>query len=93
MGVHGMSDHAGFTTPNLVEAETNRAFVEAGQRLVILADHTKWGLRGLSTIVPLRDADVVISDTGLDDNARETIRAHGPQLVLAQAASDTRKTS
>jgi DeoR/GlpR family transcriptional regulator of sugar metabolism len=93
MGVHGMSEQAGFTTPNLVEAETNRAFVEAGQRLVILADHTKWGLRGLSTIVPLRDAHVVISDTGLDDNARETIRSHGPQLVLAQAASDTRKTS
>ena len=93
MGVHGMSERAGFTTPNLVEADTNRAFVEAGQRLVILADHTKWGLRGLSTIVPLRDAHVVISDTGLDDNARETIRSHGPQLVLAQAASDTRKTS
>ena len=31
--------------------------------------------------VPLRDAHVVVSDTGLDDNARETIRSHGPQLV------------
>ncbi|MGD9704665.1 MAG: DeoR/GlpR family DNA-binding transcription regulator [Acidimicrobiia bacterium] len=93
MGVHGMSERAGFTTPNLVEAETNRAFVEAGQRLVILADHTKWGLRGLSTIVPLRDAHVVVSDTGLDDEARETIQAHGTQLVLARPASDTRRNS
>jgi DeoR/GlpR family transcriptional regulator of sugar metabolism len=83
MGVHGMSERAGFTTPNLVEAETNRAFVESGQRLVILADHTKWGLRGLSTIAALKDADVVVSDTGLDEPAREAIESHGPQLLVA----------
>ena len=27
MGVHGISERAGFSTPNLMEAETNRAFV------------------------------------------------------------------
>jgi DeoR/GlpR family transcriptional regulator of sugar metabolism len=83
MGVHGMSERAGFTTPNLVEAETNRAFVEAGQRLIILADHTKWGLRGLSTIVALRDAHVVVSDTGLDPEARATIESFETQLIVA----------
>src|SRR5262245_63473292 len=34
LGVHGMAERAGFTTPNLLEADTNRAFVEASQRLV-----------------------------------------------------------
>ena len=33
MGVHGMSARAGFTTPNLMEAETNRAFVDATEHL------------------------------------------------------------
>src|SRR5439155_880903 len=32
LGVHGMSDRAGFTTPNLMEAETNRARVAAAHR-------------------------------------------------------------
>ena len=29
LGVHGISTHAGFTTPNLMEAETDRALVAA----------------------------------------------------------------
>ena len=33
MGVHGITERAGFTTPNLMEAETNRAFVAATERL------------------------------------------------------------
>ena len=53
LGVHGMSAATGFTTPNLTERETDRALVEAGQRLVVLADHTKWGIVGISTIAEL----------------------------------------
>src|SRR5690349_21617722 len=50
MGVHGMDPHAGFTTPNMLEAETDRAMVEAGRRLIVVADHTKWGVIGISSI-------------------------------------------
>ena len=50
MGVHGMDPRAGFTTPNMLEAETDRALVDAGRRLVVVADHTKWGVIGVSTI-------------------------------------------
>src|SRR5690606_36765109 len=39
LGVHGMSTRAGFTTPNLLEAETDRELVAAARRLVVLADH------------------------------------------------------
>src|SRR5215216_4267435 len=49
-GVHGMAGDAGFTTPNLLEAETNRALIECAERMVVLADHTNWGVRGLSRL-------------------------------------------
>ena len=35
MGVHGMDLYAGFSTPNLLEAETNRAMVRSARRLAI----------------------------------------------------------
>jgi len=73
LGVHGMADGPGFTTPNLTESETNRALVEAGRKLVVLADHTKWGTVGISTIAGLDEADVVVSDDGLSESARETL--------------------
>ena len=84
MGVHGMDAKAGFTTPNLMEAETNRALVASARRLVVVSDSTKWGVLGLSTIVPLAEADVVITDTGLPDDAREVLRERVGELVLVE---------
>jgi DeoR/GlpR family transcriptional regulator of sugar metabolism len=75
MGVHGMTERSGFTTPNLMESETNRAFVESSQQLVVLADHTKWGLLGLSSIARLEDADIAVTDDCLPSDARAVLTA------------------
>jgi DeoR/GlpR family transcriptional regulator of sugar metabolism len=83
LGVHGMSTRAGFTTPNLLEAETDRELVSAAQQLVVLADHTKWGTIGISTIARLNQAHVVVSDTGLPDEARAELSEHVGELILA----------
>ncbi len=83
MGVHGMASVAGLTTPNLQEAETNRAFVDSTPQLVVLADHTKWNVIGLSTIAPLGRAAAVISDGWLPQTARTVLKQMVPRLVLA----------
>jgi DeoR family fructose operon transcriptional repressor len=73
LGVHGMDAAAGFTTPNLHEAETDRAFVAAARKTVVLADHTKWGTLGISSIASLDEVDEVISDSGLGAEAQRLI--------------------
>lgn len=83
LGVHGMADGAGFTTPNLTESETNRALVEAGRRLVVLADHTKWGIVGVSTMADLDEANVVVTDDGLPQPARQVLVDHVDELLIA----------
>ena len=82
MGSHGLDARTGLTTPNILEAETNRALIEAGRRLVVLADHTKWGTIGISAVSRLQDADTVITDTGLDSGARMLISSAVRTLVL-----------
>ena len=84
MGVHGMDLHAGFTSPNLLEAETDRALIEAGRRRVVVADHTKWGVIGLSSIARLDQADVLISDAGLSPAARETLSSHIREVIVVE---------
>jgi len=69
MGVHGMDEQMGFTTPNVAEAEVNGTFIRSCRRLVVLADHTKWGTVGLAQIAPLQRADVVVSDVKLPAEA------------------------
>ena len=53
--------------------------------LVVVADHTKWGVRGLSRIADLARADVVVSDGGLAAVARATIAGYGVELLIASA--------
>jgi hypothetical protein len=77
LGVHGMDTGLGYSTPNLAEAEINRAFIDAADRVVVLADHTKWGTRGLAQIAPLDRADLVICDTGLPSDDAEHWRISG----------------
>ncbi|GAB2745693.1 DeoR/GlpR family DNA-binding transcription regulator [Amycolatopsis magusensis] len=88
LGVHGMADGPGFTTPNLTESETDRALVEAGRRLVVLADHTKWETVGISTIADLDEADVVVSDDGLSERAREILSEKAGELIIANVPGD-----
>ncbi len=89
MGVHGMDAHSGFSSPNMMEAETNRALIEAGGRLVVVADHTKWGQVALSSIARLDQADIVISDTGLEAEAQELLRSRVRELVLVDPLAGT----
>ncbi len=88
MGVHGMDAKAGFTCPNLLEAETDIALIEAGRRLVVLADHTKWGVVGIASIARLDQADVLVTDAHLDPEARATLDEHVGRIVVAEAATD-----
>jgi DeoR/GlpR family transcriptional regulator of sugar metabolism len=83
MGVHGMDPHSGFTTPNVLEADTDRALVASGRRLVVVADHSKWGVIGISSIARLEEADVLVTDDGLRDDARELLSATVGELIVA----------
>ena len=83
MGVHGMTVDSGFTTPNLLEAETNRALIASAEQLAVVVDHTKWDVRGLSRMAHLREAHVLVSDAGLAPEAQTVLTEHVGRLIVA----------
>jgi DeoR/GlpR family transcriptional regulator of sugar metabolism len=83
LGVHGISVEAGLSTPNLAEAETNRRLVQSARRVVVVADHTKWGKVGLSSFASLERIDTLVTDAGLPDEARGVVVEHLRRLVVA----------
>jgi DeoR/GlpR family transcriptional regulator of sugar metabolism len=88
VGVHGMDPHSGFTCPNLLEADTDRALIEAGRRLVVVADHSKWGVIGISSIARLDQADVLVTDAGLSAEARSILTSQVRQLIVVDPVAD-----
>lgn len=83
LGVHGVSVEAGLSTPNLAEAETNRRLVHSARRVVLVADHTKWGKVGLSSFAPLERVDTWVTDRGLSDEVRADVSERLERLVVA----------
>ena len=83
LGVHGIDERAGLTTPNLVEAETNRAFIACARRIAVVADSSKWGVVGLSSIARLENVDVLITDSGIDPEAQRVLRSRVGRLLIA----------
>lgn len=90
LGVHGIDAHAGLTTPNLIEADTDRALLDCARRLVVTADATKWGVVGLSTIAPLSAVDVLVTDDSLPPAAQDVVRERIDRLVLAHSGGGRR---
>lgn len=82
MGTHGMDIKGGYSSPNILEAETNRAVREKARKLVLLADHTKWGEVGFSTFAQLEDADLLITDDGLDDEAIRLLKSRVNEVAV-----------
>ena len=86
VGVHGMDPRSGFTCPNLLEADTDRALIDAGRRLVVVADHSKWGVIGISSIARLDQADVLITDAGISPEARIILADAVRELIVVEPA-------
>lgn len=88
LGCHGIESRAGLTTPNLIEVDTNRAFIRAARRVAVLADSTKWGVVGLGTFGRLDDVHVFVTDAGLTASARTTLTEHVGELVVVDPEAE-----
>jgi len=92
LGVHGIDQFAGLTTPNLIEAATNRALIATARRVIVVADHSKWGVIGLSTIATLDKVDILVTDAELDAAARRMVSEQVGQLIVAEPFDDEEDT-
>ena len=79
----GFDPEKGFTQSNWEEAEVKHAMLAAAGRVVVLADHGKFGHVGTARIAPLNRADILVSDTGLNVEAMRALETRGVRLLLA----------
>lgn len=91
LGVHGIHMR-GLSSPNLAEAQTNAAFIEFSGRLVVLTDHSKFGLRALASFAQIDEVDVLVTDDGASAATLETYRPLVAELRIAAASAQTRRS-
>jgi DeoR family fructose operon transcriptional repressor len=81
LGTNGCSVERGLTTPDPAEAAVKRAMIAASRRRIVLADHTKIGNDYLARFGSLSDVDILVTDTGVDDELVAQVEAEGVRVL------------
>ncbi|MCC9178271.1 hypothetical protein LOC57_11465 [Arthrobacter sp. zg-Y750] len=86
LGTDGISVEGGVTTHDATEARTNRAMVEAAQRVIVVSDGSKVGKMTLAKMADLRQIDDFLTDETADPTALEKISRAGVRVhVVARS--------
>lgn len=81
LGASGITKGKGFTSSDLYEAEVKKAMIAAGQRVVIVADHSKFERQGLVSFSSFQDIDILVTSELADPDILEEIRHAGVQVI------------
>jgi DeoR family transcriptional regulator, aga operon transcriptional repressor len=84
LGVDGIDPEFGLTTTNAMEATLNQYMIKSAQKLIVLADSTKFGRRGFSRICSLPEVDMVITDDEASLPFTRCMEESGIELVLSK---------
>ena len=79
----GLSLDQGLTTPYREEAALKQAMVRAARRVVVLADHTKFGQDHFARFADWSDIDMLITNTEVDPSLLAAIESRGPEIALS----------
>lgn len=83
LGTDGLTFSHGVTTANLLEAEVDRAIVEAASEVIVVADSSKIGVMGLTTILPVTNINKLITDNKAPSDFLAALREQGVEVILA----------
>ena len=82
IGIDGLDLDFGLTTSNIGEAHLNQVMMQAAQKIIVLADSSKFGKRGFGKICNLHQVHQIITDTNAPANAIQMIREKGVEVTL-----------
>lgn len=83
LGVDGIDLDFGITISNLTEATLNQKMLTTAQKVVVLADSTKFGRRGLGKVCNIEDIDYIITDQNTSRKYIKALEDAGIKVLIA----------
>ncbi|MDR2900980.1 MAG: DeoR/GlpR family DNA-binding transcription regulator [Treponema sp.] len=87
VGTDGFTLERGMTTHIMEGAEIVKMMKHHSEMTVLVADSSKYGKVGFSGILPLSDMDLILSDSGLRDEALQELNEAGIKVERVEVMS------
>jgi DeoR family fructose operon transcriptional repressor len=89
LATHSVSVKAGLTYPSFEEVDAKRAMIAAATKVILLADHSKFGRASLVRIANLDAVHTIVTTPGVDAAEADAIRDMGIELIIAEPTPST----
>ena len=89
MSGNGLSGKRGLTTPEVTVAASDRALAAAGDRRIVLADHTKIGKDTMWQTISAAEIDTLVTDDKASNSELDALRREGVEVMIAKVAGPT----
>jgi DeoR family fructose operon transcriptional repressor len=82
MGIGSVTE-SGFSNNNTLVVGSEKKMIEVADRMIVVADHTKFGRGAMFSVAPLEAADIVVSDQDLPQKYVELLQRNQIDVRLA----------
>jgi DeoR/GlpR family transcriptional regulator of sugar metabolism len=82
MGTGGITE-AGLSNTNTLVVGSERKMIEVSRRVIVVADHSKFGRQTMAHLAPLEAVDVIVTDQAPPPRFEKLLEKCGVELVLA----------
>jgi DeoR family fructose operon transcriptional repressor len=83
LGTNSIDLEVGLSTPNEPEGRMKQLMVAQSERVVLLADGSKFGRRSYVQFAPLAEIDTIVTETRLTDEQRRALEDRSVEVVDA----------
>jgi DeoR/GlpR family transcriptional regulator of sugar metabolism len=88
LGISGVDyKNRALTMSPIEEVSIKQIAISQSERVILVADHTKFGKPSLISMIPLNDVNCLVTDAGLPDEAIVTLNSLKIELVVVQPES------
>lgn len=84
MSCKGLDPRAGVTDSNEAEVELKKRMVAVASRVILLADHTKFGQVALKTVCPVSAVHVLVTDRAPEGDAAAWLQEENVEVVVGE---------
>lgn len=82
MGIGGITE-AGLSNTNTLVVGSERKMIEVSRRIVVVADHSKFGRQTMAHLTTLETVDTIVTDQELPPRFMKLLETCGVELVVA----------
>lgn len=83
LGVDGIDLDFGLSITNLAEATLNQKMIESAQKVVILADSTKFDRRGLGKVCNIDQIQYIVTDNAVSQETLKALEERSIHVIIA----------